>query len=142
MKTQELQVTCIYTEDGPDIQDVINASFSLFLRRELEFPEIREFVKSFDNVEWVKPTQTFVEVISKYGYPIISKQVSLRVYQATHSRTQNTAAWEMFNNCYKPLKDGSPSHYNIPKWKFLLDADFRIHNKCCDVMKKSSFAQL
>ena len=103
----------------------------------LEFPELREFVKSFDNVEWVKPTQTFVEVISKYGYPIISKQVSLRVYQATHSRTQNTAAWEMFNNCYKPLKDGSPSHYNIPKWKFLLDADFRIHNKCCDVMKKA-----
>ena len=36
MKTQELQVTCIYTEDGPDIQDVINASFSLLLRRELD----------------------------------------------------------------------------------------------------------
>lgn len=43
----------------------------------------------------------------------------------------------MFNGCYKPKKNGSPSQYNIPQWKFLLDADFRISNKCCDVMKKA-----
>ena len=42
----------------------------------LEFPEIRSFVKSFDNVEWLKPKISFKEVIQKYGYPFISKEVS------------------------------------------------------------------
>lgn len=31
----------------------------------LEFPEIREFVKSIDNVIWVKPKLTFAQVIEK-----------------------------------------------------------------------------
>lgn len=35
MKTQELPVSCVYTADGPEIRDVITASFSAFLRREL-----------------------------------------------------------------------------------------------------------
>ena len=42
----------------------------------LEFPEIRSFVKTFDNVEWIKPKISFKEVIQKYGYPFISKEVS------------------------------------------------------------------
>lgn len=48
----------------------------------LEFPEIREFVKSFDNVVWVKPKLTFTEVITKYGYPIISKNISNTIHGA------------------------------------------------------------
>ena len=39
----------------------------------LEFPEIRTFVKSFDNVAIVKPKLTFGEVVTKFGYPVISK---------------------------------------------------------------------
>lgn len=42
----------------------------------LEFPEIREFVKTWENVDWVKPKMTFKQVIEKYGYPMISKEVS------------------------------------------------------------------
>ena len=53
----------------PDLQAV-------FSDTGLEFPEIRSFVKSFDNVEWLKPKISFKEVIQKYGYPFISKEVS------------------------------------------------------------------
>ena len=42
----------------------------------LEFPEIREFVRTWDNVDWIKPKMTFKQVIEKYGYPMISKEVS------------------------------------------------------------------
>ena len=45
----------------------------------LEYPEIREFVKSFDNVEWLKPKKNFRQVITEYGYPFISKEVSDKV---------------------------------------------------------------
>ena len=46
-----------------------------FIDTGLEYPEIREFVKTFDNVEWLKPKMTFKQVIEKYGYPFISKEV-------------------------------------------------------------------
>lgn len=36
-------------------------------------------------------------------------------------------------------KDGKPSLYNQKKWKFLLDAPFKISGKCCDIMKKLPF---
>lgn len=48
----------------------------------LEYPEIREFVKSFDNVEWLKPKKNFRQVITEYGYPFISKEVSDKVQGA------------------------------------------------------------
>lgn len=43
----------------------------------LEYPEIREFVKGYgDRVTWLRPKMTFKQVIEKYGYPFISKEVS------------------------------------------------------------------
>lgn len=48
----------------------------------LEYPEIRQFVKTFDNVEIIRPKMNFVGVIKKYGYPIISKEVSMILYYA------------------------------------------------------------
>lgn len=40
----------------------------------LEFPEIREFVKSTPNVTWIRPDITFRKVIEKCGYPVIGKE--------------------------------------------------------------------
>ena len=49
---------------------------AVFVDTGLEYPEIREFVRTFDNVEWLKPKMNFKQVIEKYGYPFISKEVS------------------------------------------------------------------
>lgn len=57
----------------------------------LEYPEIREFVKSIDNVDWVVPEKydkekkewkryTFSEVIKDVGYPVISKAVARQLH--------------------------------------------------------------
>lgn len=43
------------------------------------YPEIRNFVKEFDNVTWLKPKMNFKEVLKTYGYPVISKEVSNKV---------------------------------------------------------------
>ena len=49
----------------------------VFVDTGLEYPEIREFVKRYgDRVVWLKPKLTFKQVIEKYGYPFISKEVS------------------------------------------------------------------
>lgn len=48
----------------------------------LEYPEIREFVKRQSNVEILRPAVNFRQVIEKYGYPFISKEVAGCVYGA------------------------------------------------------------
>lgn len=49
---------------------------AVFIDTGLEYPEIRQFVKTFENVEWIKPKMNFKQVIDKYGYPFISKELS------------------------------------------------------------------
>ena len=56
----------------PDIEAV-------FVDTGLEYPEIRQFVKTKENVTILKPKIRFDEVIKKYGYPVISKDVSRKV---------------------------------------------------------------
>lgn len=56
-------------EDYPDIPAV-------FCDTGLEYPEIREFVKTFENVVWLKPKMNFRQVIERWGYPFISKEVA------------------------------------------------------------------
>ena len=55
----------------------------------LEYPEIQRFVKSFDNVDIVTPAMRFDQVISTYGYPLISKEVAEAIYYARRLRSQN-----------------------------------------------------
>ena len=49
---------------------------AVFSNTGLEYPEIQRFVMSFDNVDIVRPKMRFDEVISTYGYPLISKEVA------------------------------------------------------------------
>ena len=55
---------------------------AVFVDTGLEYPEIREFVKTYENVEWLHPKMNFYQVITKYGYPMISKEISECVSQA------------------------------------------------------------
>lgn len=103
----------------PDIEAV-------FIDTGLEYPEIRQFVKTYENVIWLKPKMSFKEVINKYGYPIISKtQASyIQEYRDTKSSKLKKLRWE---GAFKISE----------KWKFLVNAPFKISDKCCDVMKKA-----
>ena len=56
-------------ENYPDIPAV-------FVDTGLEYPEVRSFAMSQENVVVIKPKMTFKQVINKYGYPFISKEVS------------------------------------------------------------------
>ena len=62
---------------------------AVFSNTGLEYPEIQRFVKSFDNVDIVTPAMRFDQVISHYGYPLISKEVAEAIYYARRLRSQN-----------------------------------------------------
>lgn len=105
----------------------------------LEYPEIKEFVKTFDNITILRPKMMFNKVIEEYGFPIITKEVSECIYQARKSIEMGGKKYkyrlDKLNNCHLD-KNGKLSPYNMPKWKFLLDAPFKISNQCCNIMKK------
>ena len=61
---------------------------AVFVDTGLEYPEIRKFVRTYDNVDWVRPKKTFKQVIEEYGYPMISKEVSECVSGARKYLTQ------------------------------------------------------
>ena len=72
-------------KDSSVLKDIIDSHFcgipSVFCDTGLEYPEIKQFVKSFNNVEIIRPSMSFNEVITKYGYPFISKEVAQNVYE-------------------------------------------------------------
>lgn len=47
----------------------------VFCNTGLEYPEIQSFARKM-GAEFIRPKMQFSEVISKYGYPIISKETS------------------------------------------------------------------
>lgn len=106
---------------------------AVFVDTGLEYPEIKEFVKTFNNVDIIRPEKSFKQVITEYGYPIISKDISRRINDA---RNNKQWAIDMLNDCYDFKKYGNKSRFNCGKYKYLLDSDFKISNKCCNVMKK------
>ncbi|MFA5238327.1 MAG: phosphoadenosine phosphosulfate reductase family protein [Phycisphaerae bacterium] len=110
---------------------------AVFFDTGLEYPEIRDFVKTFDNVVWLKPKKTFKKVIEEYGYPVVSKNVSRFVWDL---RRPNSAKNENVKNLrltgYNQKGEYCPSMKLSNKWTKLVDAPFDISDKCCDIMKK------
>ena len=95
----------------------------------LEYPEVREFVKTFDGIEWLKPKMNFKQVIDKYGYPVISKEQSQFIYELRTTKSDKLIETRLYGN-----KSGH-GHVSA-KWLPLVDAPFKVSHKCCDVMKK------
>ena len=49
---------------------------ALFVDVPTQYPELKQFAQTFDNLVILKPEISFAEVCEKYGFPIISKEVS------------------------------------------------------------------
>ena len=110
----------------PDVKDIP----AVFIDTGLEYPEIREFVKTIDNVLWIKPKMTFKNVIDRYGYPVISKEQSRFLYEYHTSKSDKLKHIRMYGNKWGMgrIRD---------KWLFMLDAPFKISHMCCNVLKKN-----
>ena len=106
---------------------------AVFVDTGVEYPEIREFVKTVSNVEWLKPKLSFKEIVETYGYPVISKEVSNVIDGARKGQEYRIKRLngELLD------KNGNISIFNCPQYKFLLDAPFKISDKCCYHIKKS-----
>ena len=55
---------------------------AMFVDVPTQYPELKQFANTFDNVDIVKPKISFMQVCEKYGFPLISKEVSEVVHGA------------------------------------------------------------
>ena len=98
----------------------------------LEFPEIREFVKTIDNVVWLRPEMTFRQVIEKHGYPVIGKEQSEWIHRIRLGDPKVMRA-----KYHGIMPDGRPTRFKLSEqWRYLIDAPFKIGAGCCHEMKK------
>ena len=131
----------------------------VFSNTGLEYPEIQAFARKM-GAEFIYPKMQFSEVVSTYGYPVISKEVAEAIWYARklqnygeterrrsdlngtrgHSRTvcRREMITGQFGDKKEEGQDETASMFNKTKWKPLCDeTQFYIGDKCCSMMKKS-----
>lgn len=111
---------------------------AVFSNTGLEFPQIVSFVKSFDNVDIIKPKINFKQVIELHGYPVISKQVSDKV-ELIRKGINNKNSIILYLTGYRMDGKYCPRSMLAKKHHYLLRAPFESTNKCCDILKKKPF---
>ena len=135
-------------KDSTVLKHIVDSMYddvpALFVNTGLEYPEIQKFAMSQKNVVTVRPDMRFDEVLKRYGYPVVSKEVARRLQYAKKAiqegRTEGHGDYQKLMGL-SLTPDGKKSSYNCEKWKFLLDADFLISAECCGVMKKKPSKQ-
>ena len=117
----------------------------VFVNTGLEYPEIQKFVNEYAdwlrrefprvtvNLHRLRPKINIRQVIMKYGYSIVSKEVAAYVEEARVKPDGRSAA--RLRGEYL-RSNGTPSDFNCQKWEYLLFAPFAISSRCCAVMKK------
>lgn len=120
-------------KDSTVLLDIVRQDYdsipAVYIDTGLEYPELREYVKKQTNVTIIKPKKNFKQVIEECGYPFISKEVSGKVYEARMK--EGGYAWKVLHGS----KEGTP--WDMQKYSWLIDAPFKIGNRCCNIMKKN-----
>ncbi len=156
-------------KDSTVLMDIIRNKMGLknipavFVDVPTQFPELKSFALTWDNVIVLRPKTSFMDVCQKYGFPLVSKEASEDVSQARKwMKKNNVSSIEQLEEIPlqdiphrlasllgkyevdwgKKKKSGNfdgnlaKSFLQQEKWKFLLEADFEVSPMCCNVMKK------
>lgn len=137
-------------KDSTVLKHIIDSMYNdvpaLFVNTGLEYPEIQRFVKEVKDGKYpcfntdvviMRPEMRFDEVIKKYGYPVISKEISQKIHEgrvATKNGKPDNYATRQFNGTY--LSRNGKTYHSVTKYKWLYESDIPISHMCCDVMKK------
>lgn len=110
---------------------------AIFIDVPTQYPENKAFVLSFENVIVVKPRISFAQVCEKYGFPLVSKEVSGTVNGAKHfiKKGKQGRGQVMYDKMFG-LGTYAESGFSNEKWSFLVDAPFDVSDYCCKIMKK------
>lgn len=103
----------------------------VFVDTGLEFPEIREFVQTFDNVVMIKPDIPFRDVILSKGYPLVSKETAAKI-----RKLRNGDLSPRYRNYLLHGDERGKLGKLSECWKFLISAPFDTSEECCLITKE------
>ncbi|MCK5722207.1 MAG: phosphoadenosine phosphosulfate reductase family protein [Gammaproteobacteria bacterium] len=127
-------------KDSTVLLDIVRSMYpdvvAVFADTGLEYPEIREFVKTIDNVVTVRPEMSFKKVLETYGYPVHSKFTSRKIYTLNNPTPNNVATQRLYKTGIR--RDGKYSSISKlnPKFLCFVNSGIKVSGKCCDIMKK------
>lgn len=115
---------------------------AMFIDTGLEFASVRPFLREY--IDWanerygaeivldITHTKPFPDIIREYGYPLIKKEIAKDLFYAQRGTEWAILRFDGLN------KDGTPSQIydRYKKYKYLIDAPFKISHKCCVHMKE------
>lgn len=120
-------------KDSTVLLDIVRKDYSgieaVFVNTGLEYPSVRQFALSKENVTELRPGMNFRDVIIKYGYPIISKKIAGYIYSA--KRDKNCMRAQCLRGNIENTIFGGRGRY----W-FLVESPFLISDYCCNAMKE------
>ena len=102
-----------------------------------EYPDIVKFVRGMKeegmNIEIIRPKMKPKDVIANYGFPLVSKETSEKVWYAKNRPDSVRAKYA--------LGEKQSKYYCIAKkYLYLVQEPYDIHSACCDKLKKEPFA--
>lgn len=105
---------------------------AVFCNTGVEYPEIVEFVKTWDNIHIIHPDTSFKRVIERYGFPLVSKYISYCINRVKYTNSKREYDRYM----------GEDKNFSIPqKYRFLINMPFDCSDKCCECLKKKPFRE-
>lgn len=96
-----------------------------------------ELITKTPNVIKVAPRYSQKEIVKKFGFPVVSKKASksLRMLQNPSEKNAKSRNLALTGTTSEGRKAGT---YKLAKkWRFLIDAPFKISNQCCYYMKET-----
>lgn len=117
---------------------------AIFANTGLEFPEVRAFALSKENVVQVYPEMNFMQVLRNYGYPLISKEVSLRIYTARGGGNDRRHSRKCLLGIETYISKAGievESFYNAEKWLPLSQLPIKFSQECCKITKEKPISK-
>jgi len=109
---------------------------AVFCNTGLEYPEIHNVVKQTKNVTIIRPKIPFHHVIRDYGWPLISKKTARGINVLKNPTDKNQNIWRLYDEGINRFGEKVNGFKVAKRWRFLVDAPFKVSDKCCQIMKK------
>jgi 3'-phosphoadenosine 5'-phosphosulfate sulfotransferase (PAPS reductase)/FAD synthetase len=121
------------------VREMYPSTPALFIDTGLEYPEIKEFVKTVGNVITLRPKKSFKQVLEEYGFPVASKKTARFIRDLQNPTDKNIVTRNLRITGMTGSGKYSPSLKLAAKWFNLANSDIKVSEQCCDVMKKEPF---
>lgn len=119
-------------KDSAVLRDLVHRIYPdvpcVFSNTGLEYPEIQKLAKEH-NAEFLYPKMPFPQVVTEYGYPLVSKEIALAISYARRNKNEGKTTFNKRQELLlgDSLCEKGRSAFNKRKWLPLCqEAPFRI----------------